>query len=56
MKKLFVILMHVKSAHSVALQMLGIEKAVARSTPIHKLLTYVTYRIAIRLSSESNAI
>lgn len=49
-KKLFEIVMKMKSSHSAALQALGFSKWFIRDhSPIHKLLTSVSFKLAVSM-------
>lgn len=51
-KTMFETLMKAKAAHSTALQKLGFTKWQIRDhSPIHHLLTYITFRMALNLDS-----
>lgn len=51
-KQMFETLMKAKSAHSALLQSLGFSKWTIRDrSPIHKLLTSVTFKLAISMNN-----
>lgn len=46
-EKMFILVMKAKSAHSAALQRLGLSKWFIRDySPIHRLLVYVAFKLA----------